>query len=86
MKSPSFESAQWLKRDGIGTTIYGSKDKTGLSQKRKLESHISATEELRKKAVVISSAAGLGSSDISYVTIVVAIYGISACMVLRVNS
>ncbi|KAJ6811150.1 protein MICRORCHIDIA 6-like [Iris pallida] len=46
-------------------TIYGSKDRTGLSQKRKLESHISAAEELKKKAVVISNAAGLGSSNIS---------------------
>ncbi|KAJ6803362.1 protein MICRORCHIDIA 6-like [Iris pallida] len=48
-------------------TIYGSKDRTGLSQKRKLESHISAAEELKKKAVVISNAAGLGSSNISQV-------------------
>ncbi|KAJ6800740.1 protein MICRORCHIDIA 6-like [Iris pallida] len=46
-------------------TIYGSMDQKGLSQKRKLESHISATEALQKKAVVISSAAGHSDSHIS---------------------
>lgn len=46
-------------------TIYGSMDQKGLSQKRKLESHISASEALKKKAVVISSAAGNNGNHIS---------------------